>query len=643
MPYGYAGRILHVDLDEGSLEEETPDDAFYRKYLGGSALGMHYVLNKMPAGADPCSPENTLVLAVGVLTGCPISGQSRLTATAKSPLTGAIGDAQSGGFFPAEMKFAGFDAVVVQGKSEKPVYLWLHDGEAELRSAGHLWGKVTAEAEAIIRQDLGDERIEVIQIGPAGELGVRFASLMNMSNRANGRTGMGAVMGSKKLKAVAVRGTHKPEMADQAALIDLARWGAENFEGSDISGLRLSGTAGILPSLNKGGGLPTRNWSSGTFEGADAISGPTMSDTILKHDDTCYACTVRCKRGVEITEGPFVVDPHYGGPEYETLATFGSYCGVDDLAAIAYANQLCNMYGMDTISCGATIAWAMDCYEHGILTKDDTGGLELNFGNADAMVKLTEMIAKREGLGNLLAEGSARAAATLGNGAEDLVVTAKKQEYPAHMPQSKRSLALIYSVNPFGADHESHQHDPSYAAYPERMAEIGLTNADQAEGLNKEVVCYALTGQWAYSCMDSLNVCQFLYGPAWQLYSMGQLRDALRAVTGWDVTVDELLRVGERRLNMMRAFNALAGFDRDDDVLPKKLTQPLKGGATDGSFVTVDEVEKAKDLYYELAGWDIATGTPKREKLEELGLGWVADQLSGSAASILTRRPNETG
>ncbi len=643
MPYGYAGRVLHVDLDEGSLEVETPDEAFYRKYLGGSAMGMHYVLNKMPAGAAPFSPENVLVLSVGVLTGCPISGQSRLTATAKSPLTGAIGDAQSGGFFPAEMKFSGFDAVVVRGRVEKPVYLWLKDGEAELRPAEHLWGKLTREVEAAIQEELGDDHIEVMQVGPAGELGVRFASLINMSNRANGRTGMGAVMGSKNLKAIAVRGMNKPEMVDRRALIDLARWGADNFEESDIYGLRLNGTAGILLSLNKGGGLPTRNWSSGTFEGAEAISGPAISDTILKHDDTCYACTVRCKRVVEITEGPYVVDPHYGGPEYETLAAFGSYCGVDDLAAIAYANQLCNMYGMDTISCGATIAWAMDCYEHGILTKDDTGGLELNFGNAGAMVELTEMIAMREGLGNLLAEGSARAAATLGGGAKDLVVTAKKQEYPAHMPQAKRSLALIYSVNPFGADHESHQHDPSYAAYPERMAEIGLTNADQAEGLNKEIVRYALTGQWAYSCMDSLNVCQFLYGPAWQLYSMRQLGDALRAVTGWDVTVDELLRVGERRLNMMRAFNALAGFDRDDDALPEKLTRPLKGGDTDGYFVTVDEVEKAKDLYYELAGWDNATGTPERGKLEELGLVWVADKLSGSAASVVTRRHNETG
>jgi aldehyde:ferredoxin oxidoreductase len=630
MPYGYVGRILHVDLEKGTLEIERPQEAFYHKYLGGSALGMHYVLGETPAGVDPYSPENVLVLSTGVLTGCPISGQSRLTATAKSPLTGAIGDAQSGGFFPAEMKFSGFDAIVIRGRSATPVYLWLHDGEAELRAADHLWGKVTGQVEAAIKDELGDERIEVLQVGPAGERGVRFANLINMSNRANGRTGMGAVMGSKNLKAVAVRGSQKPEMADRRGLIDLARWGAENFEDSDVYGLGLMGTADVLLPQDNDGGLPTRNWSSGTFEGAKAISGPQMSDTILKERDTCYACTVRCKRVVEVKEGDYPVDPHYGGPEYETLATFGSFCGVDNLEAIAYANQLCNMYGLDTISCGATIAWAMDCYENGLLSTEDTGGLELNFGNAHAMVALVEKIAKREGFGDLLAEGSARAAAKVGEGAQELLVTAKKQEFPAHMPEAKRSLALIYAVNPFGADHQSHEHDPGYPSYPERMAEIGLTNADKAEGLNKEIVRFALTGEWAYSCMDSLNVCQFVYGPAWQLYSMGQLRDALNAVTGWGITVDDLLRVGERRLNMLRAFNAREGFDRNDDALPKKVTQPKRGGATDGVFITLEEVQRAKDWYYELAGWDVSTGKPTREKLEELDLAWVADKLEAS-------------
>jgi aldehyde:ferredoxin oxidoreductase len=353
-----------------------------------------------------------------------------------------------------------------------------------------------------------------------------------------------------------------------------------------------------------------------------------MADTILKERDTCYACTVRCKRVVEVKEGPYRADPRYGGPEYETLSTFGSYCGIDDLKAVATANQLCNQFGMDTISCGATIAWAMDCYENGLLTTDDTGGMELPFGDPAVMVRLTEMIARREGIGDLLAEGSARAAARLGRGSEELVVAVKGQEVPAHMPQVKRSLALIYAVNPFGADHQSSEHDPSWKAHPARLAEIGLTDPPQPNKvLNESKVRFALQTQYAYSCLDSVNMCQFVFGPAWHLYGMAQLAETVQAVTGWPVTVEELMRVGERRLNMLRAYNAREGIGREADTLPKKMQKALIGGKSDGISVTAEEVEQAKDIYYAMAGWDVATGNPTRAKLEELELGWIADQL----------------
>jgi aldehyde:ferredoxin oxidoreductase len=628
MPLGYHDRVLHVDLTTGALQVEHPGEAFYRRYLGGSALGLHYLLQRTRPGVDPLGPDNVLVLALGVLTGAPISGQSRMTAVARSPLTEAVGDSQSGGYFPAEMKFAGFDAVVIGGRAERPVYLWLHDGEAELRPAEHLWGRITGEAEAALRAELGDDKVEVAQCGPAGEKRVRFAAIMNMSNRANGRTGMGAVMGSKNLKAVAVRGKQRPQLADRRALIDLAKWGADHFEDSDVHGLGLFGTAEVTNGQNRAGGLPTYNWDSGYFETAEALDGTTMSKTILKERDTCYACTVRCKRVVEVKDGPFTADPLYGGPEYETLATFGSYCGIDDLKAVAQANQLCNQYGMDTISCGATIAWAMNCFEQGILTSADTDGLELRYGNAEAMVRLTRMIGERQGLGDLLAEGSARAAARMGSGAEELVVAVKKQEMPAHMPQVKRSLALIYAVNPFGADHQSSEHDPSWKAYPARMAEIGLTGDPQPNKvLNEEKVRFALTTQHSYSCLDSVNVCQFVFGPAWHLYGMQQLAEAVRLVTGWEVSVEELQRAGERRLNLLRAFNAREGIGREADVLPKKLRRALVGGKSDGLLVTDEEVEQAKDTYYAMSGWEVATGRPTRAKLEELELAWVADQL----------------
>jgi aldehyde:ferredoxin oxidoreductase len=642
MPDGYNGKILHVNLTSGQLSVEEPDEAFYRKYMGGSALAMHYILKEVPAGADPLGPDNVLVLALSVLTGSPISGQSRMTAAAKSPLTGAIGDSQGGGFFPAELKFAGFDAIVIKGKADKPVYLWVNEGSFELRDASHLWGKITGEAETLIKEELDDKKVEVLQIGPAGEKKVRFAGIFSMSNRANGRTGMGAVMGSKNLKAVAVRGKKRPSAADKTGLKNLAKWGAKNLEESDIAGLAKYGTAETTGANQASGTLPAYNYNSGVFDGWEAIDGTTMYDTILrgavegKQDrlgrDTCYACTVRCKRVVEITDGKYKVDPHYGGPEYETTSTFGNYCAIDDLSAISKANELCNKYGMDTISCGATISWAFEAFNEGKLTLNDTDGLDLSWGNADSMVRLVEKIAKREGFGDLLAEGSERAAKRIGRGTEAYLITFKGQEAPAHMPRVKRSLAIIYAVNPFGADHQSHEHDPAFEDdfedYTDRMAVLGFTEGQEFQSLNEEKIQFAVTSQFMYSAMDSLNLCQFVYGPAWQLYGPDDMVELVRVVTGWeDVSFTELQQVGERRLNMMRAFNAREGMNRKNDIVPEKLFKPLKGGVSDGWKLNRDEVESALDKYYGICGWDIETGVPTRTKLEELDLSWVADQL----------------
>ena len=626
MPNGYNGKILHVDLTNGTLEIEEQSETFYRQFLGGQGLAMHYLLKEMPAGADSLGPDNVLVVALSVVTGVPVSGQSRVMVNAKSPLTGGIGDAQGGGFWPAEAKNSGFDAYVIRGRSPKPVYLFVQDGKAELRDASHLWGQVTGRVEQAIREELDDPKIQVLQIGPAGEQLVRYACIINMSNRACGRTGMGAVMGSKQLKAIAVRGRGTPEVADKEALTELARWGAKQFPDSDVYSLGLFGTPGVVSLQNRDGGLPTRNWSSGAFEGFESLDGVTMSETILKKRDTCFACVVRCKRVVEIKEGPFTVDPLYGGPEYETLAALGSYCGVSDLAAVSKANQLCNMYGLDTISTGAIIGWAMDCFEQGLLTEQDTGGIALRFGNAEAMVKMTEMIAKREGFGNLLGQGMAQAAAEIGPGAADLVTAVKGNPLPAHMPQVKRSLALIYAVNPYGADHQSHEHDPGYIEYPERMAELGLHDPQPNQVLNPEKVRFAAYTQYFYCLLNSIGLCQFVWGPAWHLYGPSQIVDLVRAVTGWNVSLWELIKVGERALNMMRAFNAREGFTAADDKLPSKLYRPLKGGPSDGVAVGREEMAAALPVYYALNGWD-KQGNPTRAKLVELGIAWVADKL----------------
>jgi aldehyde:ferredoxin oxidoreductase len=631
MLFGFAGKILHVDLTSGNITVEQPSEEFYKTYLGGSAMGTYYLFKNTPAGADPLGPENTLTLMISPTTGVSISGNSRMTATAKSPETGLIGDSQAGGFFPAELKFSGFDGIVLKGKSPKPVYLWVHDGEAEIKDAAHLWGRITGDVEKMIRDELGDPKVEIAQIGPSGENLVHFAAIMNMSNRANGRTGMGAVMGSKNLKAIAVRGHQKVKTADPAAITRLARMAPKRVEENpDMKGLQDFGTASVLNYQNTSGGLPTRNYTSGTFDLAEDLSGENMSETILKENDTCYACVVRCKRVVETEYKNQHVDPYYGGPEYETLSTFGSYCGINDMNAVSLANQICDEFGLDTIACGAIIAFAMDCFEHGYLTLQDTDGIDLRFGNADGMLAILDKITKREGLGDLLANGSAYAAKKIGKGAEDLVVAVKNHELPAHMPQVKRSLALIYAVNPFGADHQSSEHDPGYtpdtASYNlERMAEVGLTNPMSDRVIDREKVKMALTTEKNYCFMDTATLCQFVYGPAWQVYGPKEQAELLRATTGWDWTVDDVQKIGERRLNMMRAYNAREGVGREHDTLPKRIyDDPLKGGASDGISVTRQEVEEALDIYYEMCGWDVATGKPTKAKLEELGLGWMA-------------------
>jgi aldehyde:ferredoxin oxidoreductase len=620
--------VHHVDLSRGTVETKTVPEDVYRKYPGGSALAAYLLLKAMPAGADPLGPDNVLVMAVSPLTGLAISGQSRMTACARSPLTGAIGDSQCGGFFPAEMRAAGTDAIVFTGRAPEPVYLWLHDGQAELRPAKHLWGKVTGDVDRLLKEEVGDPKAEIAQIGPAGENLVRFAAIMNMVNRANGRTGMGAVMGSKRFKAVVVRGTKSPKPAKPEEFRGLIKRLKELQEvNPGIGWFGEYGTAGVLAIQDKMGGQPTRNYTEGTFEDAKAIDGGTMVKTILKERDTCYACVVKCKRVVEIREPGLEVDPIYGGPEYETLTFFGSMCGVGDLKLLSKASADANMYGMDTISAGATIAWAMEAKAKGLL---DDKGLGLAFGDGQSVLRAIEAIALRRGIGDLLAEGSLRAAKTLGPAAVDLTVTVKGQELPAHMPQHKRSLGLIYAVNAFGADHQSSEHDTMLKTKPgglhrRRLAELGEFGDLDLRDLSDEKVRFAYTTQCFYSALDSLGLCQFVWGPSWQLYGPSETVELVRAGTGWDATMAELLTVGERRIHLMRAFNAREGIGKDADVLPKKLFQPLGGkGPTAGVALTTEEFERAREAYYRLSGCDPATGYPTRAKLADLGLDWVA-------------------
>ena len=636
MTKGFTGNILHVNLSDGTLRVENPPEDFYRRYLGGSAMGAYYLLKLMKPGADALGPDNVLTIMLSAATGAPISGQSRATVNAKSPLVDGIGDSQMGGFFPAEMKFAGYDGLVVTGQAERPVYLWLTDGGlgqppiAELRDAAHLWGKTTSEVDALLKAELGDDKIEIAQCGPSGEKLSRLAAVINMANRAAGRTGMGAVMGSKNLKAIVARGKSKRlPVADARRINELAKLGPKLLvDIPDMVSLKEMGTANVVSFQHATGTLPTRNYNEGQFEDFEAISGEVMTETILVDNDTCYACTVRCKRVVETEWQGRPVGRQHGGPEYETLATFGSYCGVADLDAVAYANKLCNEYGLDTIGAGATVAWAMECYESGLLSEEEVG-FPLKFGDAEAMVRATEMLAKREGFGNVLAEGSRFAADRLERG-HDHLITVKGSEAPAHMPQTKRSLGLIYAVNPFGADHQSSEHDPMVEEgacdlYLGRLDQIGVAPSQKAGSLDADKVTFARRSQLFYSFADTADLCQFVYGPAWTLYGPAETVELMQAVTGWqDFDLDELMTIGERRVNMLRVFNAREGLTRKEDKLPKKFFKALKGtGPTADFTLSEDELNQAQDMYYEMAGWDKTSGNPSPETLQRLELDWV--------------------
>lgn len=623
--------ILEIDLSSKIIEAKVLDGETYRLYPGGSSLGMYLLLKGMGAGVDHLSPDNLLVFSVSALTGLPISGISRMVVTTKSPLTGTAGDSQAGGFFPIHLKANGWDAVVVKGKAEEPIYVYIDGNDIKLLDASEIWGKVTGEAEDIIKKELGSKDLEIAQIGPAGENLVKYACIINMCNRANGRNGTGAVMGSKNLKAIVVKKKKAMSPYDKNKFMELSRSVKDRLkENAALAGLGEHGTDGDLEGFSEIGFLPTKNWTTGYFpEGAGKITGTTMTETILKERDTCYSCAVRCKRVVEV---PGKVDPLYGGPEYETCATFGSYCGISSLEDVSLANQLCNMYGIDTISCGATIAFAMECYEKGLLSDADTEGLKLNFGNSDVLKPLIEKIAYRAGIGDLLAEGSMRAANRIGKGAEALSISVKGQELPAHMPQFKPSVGLIYAVNPFGADHQSSEHDPFLTLPPDsreriRLGHIGVWKGyDDSFELDDEKVRFAFDTQCLFSMLDTLCLCQFVWGPCWELFGPEDIVDLCKHGIGWDTSIFELMRIGERRINMMRYFNSREGFTIEDDILPERIFEPMPDGASEGITLDRDNFYKARDLYYGLAAWDKCTGNPTESTLRKLSLGWVLEE-----------------
>jgi aldehyde:ferredoxin oxidoreductase len=619
MVFGYNGTIFRVDLSKQKVSKENPDPLFYRRYMGGWGFIAYYLLKETKTRIHPLSPNNKLIVAPGVVTGAPVAGNARAAIGAKSPLTGGFGAAEAGGHFGAELKHAGCDCIVVEGCSEKPVYLWVHGGELEIRDAGHLWGLDTGDTLDKIREEQECSTARAAMIGIGGENLARIACVMDGEKDAYGRTGMGAVMGSKRVKAVAAHGNLGTNVADPDKLRGYARQLAENLK-ENPSGLQLWGTGGDLTDSVKIGNLPTRNFRDGNFPSPKRISSMYWKEQgEMIGMEGCYACPIRCKKVVKISE-PWEVNPRYGGPEYETEASLGSDCGVEDEKAIFKGNELCNRYSLDTIETGATIAFAMECYENGIITKEDAGGLDLCFGNGEAMVKMVEMIAKREGLGDLLAEGSKRAALKLGGDAMKYSVQVKGQELPMHEPRLKRALGVGYAVSPTGADHVHNIHD-TFPAQFEAMRSFGLLDVIQPEELGtRKVQALMWWTQWR-AMMNSIGFCTM------PPFTPTELTDIVRAVTGWDTSALELMNMGRRALTMAKIYNLREGFTAKDDWLPQRFFSPTTSGALSDTAVNPDSLRNAIHTYYEMMGWDRETGVPTKTSIEQLNLGWAIDQL----------------
>ncbi|MBN1572901.1 MAG: aldehyde ferredoxin oxidoreductase family protein [Deltaproteobacteria bacterium] len=622
---GYLNKVLRVNLTEETSRVESLEDGFIRKYLGGRSLALYYLLRETAPGLDPLSEEIPIIFATGALTGNSGPAIPRYTVVTKSPLTGGLGASEAGGFWGPELKFAGYDALIVEGRAKKPVYIWIKDDAVEIKDAGKVWGLGTYEAQNLIKEEVGEKRARIAIIGPAGENLVRFANVGNELGHYNGRNGLGAVMGSKNLKAVAVRGSGKLMVFDEKRLKGIAREFAKSFKENSLGNTLFEyGTTATVEALAGFGALPTRNWDTGVFEGVENLFADVYNEKLLIGRKGCYACPIRCKRVVDVKDERFSVNSEYGGPEYETIGALGSNMGIDDLNVVAKGNELANHYGLDTISLGMTISFAAKCFEEGIITEEDTGGLRLRFGDADSFLKAIELIAKREGFGDLMAEGTARMAEKIGRGSEKFTLTVKGQEAPMHDPRTKISVGIAYATSDIGIDHMVAPHDGFFTDSESwsfnNARRLGIKEPTGLFDMTKtKVKNFAILNRY-YRMIDVIGCCCFGFAPRGPM-DIETFLDMINAITGWDTDFEELLKCGERSLTMSRIYNFREGFTEKDDTLPKKFYEKMADGPYKGKLaIDGDKFAELVRLFYEDLNWEGETGRPTKEAVESLGL-----------------------
>ncbi|MGB9299905.1 MAG: aldehyde ferredoxin oxidoreductase family protein [Anaerolineae bacterium] len=609
---GYMGKLLWVDLTAGSVDEEGLDEEYARRFIGGSGLAARYIYDLTGADTDPLGPTNPLILMAGPLVGTRAPSCGRYVICARSPQTDLWGESNVGGFVGPHLRFAGYDGAIIKGQAAQPSYLVVLDGHVELRDACHLWGLDTYRTQEVIKEELGDPSLRMACIGPAGENLVKYAAVMADGGRAAGRSGMGAVMGSKRLKAIVCRGTGSVPLAEQAAFDSIAAQVlAEVRDDVSTQVLHQTGTAGTANVLSMFGNMPNRYFQQGTFDEVDSISGSTMAETILVGTSGCFGCVVQCGRQVAIPQGPYQLE-ETDGPEYETVAALGSMLLIDDLAAVSYMNHLCNSYGLDTISTGVALGLAHFLYAEGLIGEQDTDGLALRWGDPEPVIGLIEKTARREGFGDQLAEGSLSLARHFH--VEELAAQVNGLEVGMHDPRASAGVALSYLTSPRGACHN--KSDAYWLDVGRVMEDLGIGPMDRFQEDGRAAVM--VRHQDWRSSGDALICCQLVNVPSDGLVSM------LAAATGWELTREDLFLAGERILNLKRALNLRWGLNPSDERLPGLFRQPLDEGGTNGY---VPDVERLLSDYYEARQWDRATGKPSKQKLLQLGLNEVVAEL----------------
>ncbi len=628
MACGFTGKILRIDLTTRSVEILSPDETFYRRYLGGGTVGTYFLLKEGAATADPLTPQNVLTIAAGVTTGAAVSGVSRVCLTALSPITGMIGDSQAGGWLGPYLKRAGYDAIVISGRAESLSYLYIDSTTVEIRPAAQLAGKTVMAAHEVLSGELGGKSLSILQCGPAGEKLVRFAGASVDLNNLAGRTGMGAVLGSKNLRAVAIRGGAKIAFADEPKLKALQRKARRRLpEVGFLTAVHKHGTPGLVAIQGSVGNMATHNHSRTYDERYLQLDGSAIEPQLAAGMTTCYGCVICCRKKVKAAK-PYPLTDKIGGPEFETLGLLGSNLDIFDVEAVSYANRLCHDHGLDTLTMGGLAAYVYESAERGLIPAGELGGKSFRFGDPEGLLWLIEQVArKEEGIGAVLAEGFTAAIERYGEETRPYAVHVKNQGLAVHMPQVKPSQALMYAVCPIGPDHQSSEHDWLITADGEESRGLGILDVDTVASTNLAKVRMTVYSQYYYSLLDSLGLCMFCWAPG-SLFSYRDLEDLVRSCTSWEITFWELMKAGERRVNLMRQVNALRGASKEQDVLPERLSEPVPDGPKQGSRVAPEDFAFMRDTYYQLMGWDPATGNPGESKLRELGLDWC---LSGSS------------